>query len=1184
MPDPPSPSRGDDLATLRDPSDQAGSDPAETRAGGPGTDGEKTAEVPALGEDRPPSIPGYDILAQIGRGGMGVVYKARQAGLNRTVALKTVRTAEMADPVALVRFLAEAEVVAAIDHPHVVRVFEFGQRNGAAYLAMEYLPGAPLSARLGSGPMPPRDAAELLEKVARGVAAAHAQGVVHRDLKPGNVLFDEAGRPKVTDFGLAKRAGSDLTRTRVVIGTPAYMAPEQAAGEAKFVGPPADVWALGVTLYEALTGTHPFRHDDTWVTLQRVLLADPDPLRRRAPHLPRDLEQICLKCLAREPHERYPTAAELADDLRRFLDGRSISARPVGPLPKAARWARRNPVLAGLLVALLVATVGLAGAAAVGYREAVARADEEVARTRAERQLREQEVAARVEADRLRDRAVRAKADADAEAERANQVSDFLGRMFQSSDPLNIFGDDLIPPSWEKQRRKTAADFLREAAANFPTELTDQPLPRAKLLATVGNSFRSLGLFQDAEPLLREALNLRRANLPADHPDLAQSELDLGRLFLDLGDFQQAAERFRTALAIQRAAGVPERLIATTRLFEGWALSMWGKPEAEAVIREGVAARERIHGKNHPATLIAKMGLAAHLIDQGRPTECLALAPDILAALEAQPDGQTRKLGRVTVAFQAGVILRAQANGNKLLLAQSERSLREALAEALTALPEDHIYVSLIRHELASTLEDLGRAEEAEALDARVLTDLRNTTGLAHPKTLIVVERYADRLARTGRARQAQVLFDEVDQANRERFGPDNHWRGLLLLSRAEFEARQQQEGAAAKYARDALELARSGKLMPTRVAFAALQDAALALGRRPPEAVADTAAALHRAALRYARKACGDPSPELAAATRDLGDYLFRTGDRVAGARLIEEAAAGADRLTTPLSDRQRGRLLGLRGRSEAARGRFADAERHLREALALARKAAPDRDREEAAATLAGVLADQERAGEAVSLLEDAKRLAYARRDCTDADRARAAGRLAAIRLATGDKAGYRVEVKEMVRRFGDTAQEDVLTAVARAAALAPGHDGWDPSGLSHRLTAVPAESHRPPAARRAPALLLVRSGAPAEAEELLALDDTPATAADHLVLGLAAAQVGDAGAAREHLWTAEVLRSAARPSADRPFAYADASWLSRLEETVLSAELRRSLPAELAPTPPRLTATERATRRQR
>jgi tRNA A-37 threonylcarbamoyl transferase component Bud32 len=341
------------------------------------------------------AVPGYEVLGERGRGGMGVVYRARQVGLNRTVALKMVLGGGRADRQELIRFLAEAEVAASVAHPNVVRVFDYGESHGRPFMALEFVSGGSLNQKLkASGPLPPNEAAELVRRIADGVAAAHDRGVVHRDLKPGNVLLDGAGEPKVADFGLAKRtAGDDLTRTGAVMGTPSYMAPEQAKGDSKFVGPQADVGALGVILYECLTGRVPFAGGSSHEVLRRVIEDTPAPPSRSG-RIPRDLETICLKCLEKAPAERYETAAGLAADLSRFLAGEPILARPAGRVERAYKWARRKPWQAAAraagtraagLVPLAVVMAALYQQAEAERRRAeAAMANEETERKRAQ--------------------------------------------------------------------------------------------------------------------------------------------------------------------------------------------------------------------------------------------------------------------------------------------------------------------------------------------------------------------------------------------------------------------------------------------------------------------------------------------------------------------------------------------------------------------------------------------------------------------------------------------------------------------------------------------------------------------------------------------------------------------------------------------------------------------------------
>ncbi len=321
-----------------------------------------TATRPEGGEIA--AIPGYQMLDLLGQGGMGVVYRAVQIGLNRQVALKTIRGDARFQKDQFERFRIEAEAVARLRHPNVVQIFEIGEAGGLPYFSLELLTGGTLAARLRQAPMTPTEAARVLASLARGVQAAHQAGIVHRDLKPSNVLFDADGTPKVADFGLAKRLEADdgQTHTGQVMGTPSYMAPEQARGENRGVGPAADIYALGAILYEAITGRPPFRGASASETVLLVITADPVSPTRLQPRLPRDLETICLKCLAKDPARRYGSAEALADDLARFLDGRSILARPAPSWEKAAKWAKRRPIASGLAIASVAAVAVVIGA------------------------------------------------------------------------------------------------------------------------------------------------------------------------------------------------------------------------------------------------------------------------------------------------------------------------------------------------------------------------------------------------------------------------------------------------------------------------------------------------------------------------------------------------------------------------------------------------------------------------------------------------------------------------------------------------------------------------------------------------------------------------------------------------------------------------------------------------------
>jgi tRNA A-37 threonylcarbamoyl transferase component Bud32 len=309
-----------------------------------------------------PRVGDHEILGELGRGGMGIVYKARHLKLNRVVALKMLLAGAVRRGAGPKRFRTEAEAVARLQHPHIVQLFEFGEHEGDGpprpYFTMEFVEGGSLADRVAGRPQTPRQAAAWVEVLARAAHYAHGQGVVHRDLKPCNVLLTADGQPKICDFGVAKLlTGSDLkTLNGIVMGTAEYMAPEQAS--AGSVGPAADVYALGAILYECLTGRPPFRGTTPWETLEQVTGEEPVPPSRLNAGVPRDLETVCLKCLEKDPKKRYASAAALADDLERFLADLPVRALLLGRRERLWRWCRRNPLATSLLLAV---TLGLAG-------------------------------------------------------------------------------------------------------------------------------------------------------------------------------------------------------------------------------------------------------------------------------------------------------------------------------------------------------------------------------------------------------------------------------------------------------------------------------------------------------------------------------------------------------------------------------------------------------------------------------------------------------------------------------------------------------------------------------------------------------------------------------------------------------------------------------------------------------
>ncbi len=417
----------------------------------------------------------YEILREIARGGMGVVFRARQVSLNRTVALKMILAGQLADDTDVKRFHTEAEAAASLDHPGIVPIFEVGQHEGQHYFSMGFVEGRSLSQRLAEGPLPSREAAEMIRRVSEAIEYAHRHGVIHRDLKPANILLDQNGNPRVTDFGLAKKIQGDsgLTGSGQIMGTPSYMPPEQAGGKRGEAGPAADVYALGATLYALLTGRLPFQAATPMDTVIQVISEEPVPPRRLNASIPRDLETICLKCLEKEPGKRYPTAAALAEDLRRFQANEPILAQPVGRVERGLKWVRRKPAAAALLASLVVGTA-LATFLAIRANQKAAeamgqkgRADEqtEVAKSKAADALEqkgradEQTDVAKSNARLANDRAYISDLRLVQRAWEENQVGS-VHELLEAQRPEKTGGEDLRNFEWYYWQRKSHNELL----------------------------------------------------------------------------------------------------------------------------------------------------------------------------------------------------------------------------------------------------------------------------------------------------------------------------------------------------------------------------------------------------------------------------------------------------------------------------------------------------------------------------------------------------------------------------------------------------------------------------------------------------------------------------------------------------------------------------------------------------
>jgi serine/threonine-protein kinase len=580
---------------------------APTRAAAVAT----TAEPPP-----PPSVPGYEIVGELGRGGMAVVYQARQVALNRLVALKMVRAGAHATAEELGRFRSEAEAVAALRHPNIVQIYEIGAHDGCPYLALEFVDGGSLSERLARERPRPRQAAQLGETLARTVHFAHQQGIIHRDLKPANVLLAADGTPKVADFGLAKRleGGLDQTRTGQILGTPNYMAPEQAGPGGPPVGTLADVYSLGAILYSMLTGRPPFLGPTPWYVLGQVRSADPAPPRRLAPETPADLETICLKCMEKDPQRRYASAAALADDLRRYLAGEPVQARAIRDWERAWKWIKRRPVVSGLVAALLLAIA--AGAVASWVFAAQARAE--------------------------RDRAIAARA-------RTREALDAM--------VSDVAGNSLTTQKALAPEQRAFLQNILEYYKEFAAEPGEGRQGRERLAAAhvrLGIIRDRLGQREESLAVFRRAGELY-AGLAAEFPDVPEyrhewafSYTHSGALLADLGKRTDAESAYRTAVAeLEKLAAdfpaVPNYrsdLARTQNNLAGLLNRLSKRAEAEAAFRAAITLTETLSAefpnfRDYRHSLAGSQISLGNLLDVlGRPMEAEAAYVAAIAGFE----------------------------------------------------------------------------------------------------------------------------------------------------------------------------------------------------------------------------------------------------------------------------------------------------------------------------------------------------------------------------------------------------------------------------------------------------------------------------------------------------------------------------------------------------------------------
>lgn len=736
----------------------------------------------------------YHTAVPIGRGGMGEVLRAWDPTLNRHVALKLLRSD---DPELEERMLREARLQARVSHPNVCPVYEVGRHEGRVYIAMQLIEGRPLDeAARGLGL---EQKVALVRTVAEAVHAAHAVGLVHRDLKPANILVERSAegelKPWVVDFGIAReREVEGVTVTGQVVGTPGYLSPEQARGEATTIDRRSDVFSLGVVLYELLCGARPFSGDSDVEVLVNLLDGEPQPLRRRAPHVPRDLETVVMTCLEHDRERRYDSARALADDLGRFLDGEPIQARPATLVRRLAARARRHPVTAGLLAAAALAVAVMAVGLTVTW------------------------VKYTVDLKRERDLAREAQLEAESREREATEVTESLAGLFELANPSRVAGEDL-----------TARQLLAEGEQRLERELVDQPLRLGRLLDVMATSYLELGIRHEAERLARRSLELRRGAAGEGSLEVAASLYTLGEVMFS-EDTDEAEACYREAIAIRErllggsdpsVAGVrvdlADLLVKDERLDEAEALGtqalavlrgagredsqpalhaldvvamilgrrghldqaielyeelverrrrIYGEddpslaptlnnlayarrraddlPGAEATYREALGLIERIWGQRHPDRLQVLLNLASVVDRQGgRDPEVEALLREVVEVRRALVPSGDWRIGADLTSGLGRFLMMKQRWGD------AEPVVREGLAVYETALGRDHSWTALVQGQLAACLFALGHDAEAERLVATSLSTLERVDS-SPPPVRLGLERNAEYLEAAG--------------------------------------------------------------------------------------------------------------------------------------------------------------------------------------------------------------------------------------------------------------------------------------------------------------------------------------------------------------------------------------------------------------------------------------------------